>query len=81
MLEKSVFDVMVIGAKRKVEFKVTKLPNEMKMLSYLAGERSNAGTYFSTMANVTYKDRHDFLKSSGEENKRFWKPLPYIKMI
>ena len=32
ILENSVFDVMVKGTKRKVEFKVTELPNNMKML-------------------------------------------------
>ena len=43
---------MVKYTKRKVEFNVTQLPNDMKMLSYLAGELSNAATYFSTFANV-----------------------------
>ena len=53
ILENSVFDVLVKGTKRKVEFKVTQLPNDMKMLSYLAGELSNAATYFSNFANVS----------------------------
>ena len=53
ILENSVFDVLVKGTKRKVEFKVTQLPNDMKMLSYLTGELSNAATYFSNFANVS----------------------------
>lgn len=37
--------------KVKLEFKVTGLPNDMKMLSFLAGEFPNSATYFITFAN------------------------------
>ena len=47
ILENSVFDFMVKSTKANVEFKVTESPNDMKMLSYLAGKLSNAATYFS----------------------------------
>ena len=72
---------MVKGTKRKVKFKVTELLNDMKVLSYIAGELSNAAAYFSTFANVRYKDCTDFSKFFGVENKHFWKPFPYSKRI
>ena len=56
IVENCVFDVMVKGRKRKVEFKLPELPNNIKMPSYLAGELSNATTYILTFANVRYKD-------------------------
>ena len=44
------------GVKKvKVEFKVTELPNNMKMLSFLAGELPKSATYFTTFANVNQK--------------------------
>ena len=81
ILENSVFDFLVKSTKAKVEFKVTESPNDMKMLSYLAGKLSNAATYFSTFANVRHKDCNDFSKSFGVENKHFWKTFPYSQRI
>ena len=72
---------MVKSTKAKVEFKVTESANDMKMLSYLAGKLSNAATYFSTFANVRYKDCNDFSKSFSVENKHFWKTFPYSQRI
>ena len=40
-LESKVFEVENATKKVKVEFKITELPNDMKMLSFLAGELSN----------------------------------------
>ena len=81
ILENSVFDFLVKSTKAKVEFKVTESPNDMKMLSYLAGKLSNAATYFSTFANVRHKDCNDFSKSFGVENKHFWKTFPNSQRI
>ena len=36
----------------KVEFKLAELPNDMKMLSFLAGELLNSAKYFTTFADV-----------------------------
>ena len=42
ILENNIYDVSVMGKIKKVEFKVTELSSNMKMLSYLGGELSNA---------------------------------------
>ena len=67
IVENCVFDVMVKGTKRKVEFKVPELPNDIKMPSYLAGELSNATTYILTFPNVRYKDCPYSRRISGAE--------------
>ena len=51
-LESKVFKLSVNEEVYKVEFLLGKLPNDMKMLAFLAGELSNASTYFSIFANV-----------------------------
>lgn len=55
--------------KVKLEFKVTGLPNDMKMLSFLAGEFPNSATYFTTFANPT---------QSKSESTKHTKLLAYI---
>ena len=51
-LENNVFTVNVNGVSYNVEFKLEALPNDMKMLAFLAGELSNSAYYFSTFGNV-----------------------------
>ena len=46
--------------KLKVEYKITGLPNEMKILSFLAGELSNSSTCFTTFANVNQSEANDY---------------------
>ena len=45
-LEREVFTVLVNGESVKVEFKVGGLPNNMKIMAFLAGELSNSAQYF-----------------------------------
>ena len=45
-LESKVFEKTTSNGVRKVEFKLTELPNDMKMLAFLVGELSNAATIF-----------------------------------
>ena len=52
-LEKTTFTVNCNGTPVDVKFRISKLPNDMKMLSFLAGELSNSATYFSTFADVS----------------------------
>ena len=65
----------------KVEFTVGELPNDMKMLSFLAGELSNAATYFLTFANVCQQESNDYKKSFGQSEKDYWKPWSYEKRL
>ena len=51
-LESKVFLVSVDTENVKVEFKLAELSNDMKMLSFLAGELSNSAKYFTTFADV-----------------------------
>ena len=81
ILENNIYDISVMGQVKKIEFKVTELPNDMKMLSYLGGELSNASTYFSTFGNVKSADSNDFRKTFGVSKTNFWKPFPYEKRV
>ena len=51
-LESKVFNIILKDVPYKVEFKLGELPQDMKMLAFLAGELSNAARYFTTFANV-----------------------------
>ena len=70
-----------MGQIKKIEFKVTELPNDIKMLSYLGGELSNASKYFSTFVNVKSADSNDFRKIFDVSKTCFWKPFPYEKRV
>ena len=80
-LESKVFDIACSYGTQKVEFKLTELPNDMKMLAFLAGELSNAATYFSTFGNVRRDQANDFKKSFGDSTENHWKPFPYEKRL
>ena len=45
-LESKVFEVEVCKDVKKVEFCMSELPNDMKMLAFIAGELSNAARFF-----------------------------------
>ena len=51
-LESNIFEIATDSGNYKVEFKLVELPNDMKMVAFLAGELSNAATYFCTYGNV-----------------------------
>ena len=80
-IESKTFSVSVNGEVKLVEFRITELPNDMKMLAFLAGDLSNAATYFSTFGNVTKKDSNDVSKTLKDSNKRGWEPFSYEKRI
>ena len=67
--------------KRKVEFIITELPNDMKMLSFLEGELSNSASYFSTFANAARNEVNDYKKYFGLGYEHFWKRFPYLKTM
>ena len=80
-LESKVFEITTSDRVRKVEFKLTELPNDMKMLAFLAGELSNAATYFCTFANVKRDEANDYQKTFGEAGGNYWKPFTYEKRV
>ena len=58
-LESNIFEIATHSGIHKVEFKLAELPNDMKMVAFLAGELSNAATYFCTFANVRRNEAND----------------------
>ena len=80
-IESKTYTIEVNGSQRLVEFKLAELPNDMKMLAFLAGELSNAATYFSTFANVNQKDSNDISKFICENDMKQWQPFTYQKRI
>jgi len=50
---------------KKDEFKLQELPNDMKMLAFLGGERFNAAMYFSTFVDITQNNTNDIDKRFG----------------
>ena len=64
-----------------VEFKVGLLPNDLKMLAFLAGELSNASTYFTTFANVNKNDSNDYRKKYSNTGNSDWKPFSYEQRV
>ena len=80
-LEREVNTITVNDKNVKVEFKLNELPNDMKMLCFLAGELSNAATYFTTFANVNRKDAMDIKKSFGTNKTSSWKTFTYESRV
>ena len=68
--ESKVFSIHMDGVDVNVEFK---LPNDMKMLCFLAGELSNAAKYFTIFADVNTDNYRQYNKSYGKD----WKPFSY----
>ena len=60
-----------------MEFKLCELPNDMKMLCFLAGELSNSSKYFTTFADVNTDDYRQYNKSYGND----WKAFSYDKRL
>ena len=58
IIESQTYSILAAGSSYLVQFKLELLPNDLKMLAFLAGELSNAAHYFSTFANVTKDDSH-----------------------
>ena len=76
-LQSKVFSLVIGEEIVKVEFSLTELPNDIKMLSFLSGELSNAATYFTTFANVNTNNYRDYEKTFGKD----WVPFSYDKRI
>ncbi|CAB4042923.1 Hypothetical predicted protein, partial [Paramuricea clavata] len=64
-----------------IKFKFAELPNDMKMLAYLAGELPNSAKYFSTFGNVCNDGVHDVSKTFGPAATNAWKPWDYKQQL
>lgn len=85
-VESEVFELnipCIDGESKKftVEFKLELLPNDLKMLAFLAGELTNSAYYFTTFANVNQSDCNDVNKKYGTNNSFQWYPFPMDKRI
>ena len=76
-LENTIYHVDCKGNSCDVKFKISELPNDMKMLAFLGGELSNAATYFSTFANVSTHSMSAIDGSFGSSGKETWQPWKY----
>ena len=76
-LESKVFEKTTSNGVRKVELKLTELPNDMKMLAFLVSEPSNAAKNFFTFANVKHDEANDSQKIFGEAVGNYWKLFTY----
>ena len=65
------------GKQVSVRFSIGELPNDMKMLAFLAGELSNSAKYFSSFANVSSDTANNIHGTFGREAKNTWKPWEY----
>ena len=63
-LENNIFEIKVTERTIKVEYKLAELPNDMKMLCFLASELSNSAYYFTTFANANQSDCDDLTKKN-----------------
>lgn len=80
-IENQKFSVDCHGSPVDVTFNFTELPNDMKMLSFLAGEVTNSATYFSTFANASILDFANLSGTFGEGDNNLWKPWEYEERV
>jgi hypothetical protein len=60
-----------------VKFKISELPNDMKMLAFLAGELTNSAKYFSSFADVSTSNGTSLNGTFGKEENNCWRPWSY----
>lgn len=81
-IQSSSYSVLVNGESIDVKFVFAKLPNDMKMLSFLAGKLSNSATYFSTFADLDVESIS--LKGNGtfgQNASDTWKAWKYSDRV
>lgn len=80
-IEKNTYSVDCNGVSVDVKFCFSELPNDMKMLCFLAGELSNSATYFSTFADVSIATMNELDGTFGSNGKETWKPWKYESRV
>ena len=77
-IENTTFSVMHKNTFVDVKFIFAELPNDMKMLCFIAGELSNSAKYFSTFGNVNKYDLNKITGTFSLDGKDCtWKPWQY----
>ena len=64
-----------------IRFKFVEIPNDMKMLAFLAGELTNSAKYVSAFADISSDKLCDVNKSFGQENHNDFRPWEYDKRL
>ena len=67
-IQRSSYSIVAKGDSIDVKFVFAELPNDMKMLAFLAGELTNSATYFSTLTK---------LGTFGHNASDTWKPWKF----
>ena len=80
-LESQTFDIKVNDKNVQVKFKLEMLPNDLKMLAFLAGELNNAAFHFSTFANANKDNCVDINMSFNSGGSEDWMPFEYDKRL
>ena len=75
------YSVSCKGQPVLVNFVVSELPNDMKMLAFLAGELSNSATFFSTFANVSKDNLVNCKGTFGPEKSNTWTPWSFDERV
>ena len=81
-IENSSYSIAAKGESIDVKFVFSELPNDMKMLCFLAGELTNSATYFSTFANVDKESSSvNGTGTFGRDSSDTWKPWDYSERV
>ena len=79
-IQSSSYSILAEGVSINVKFVFAELPNDMKMLAFLAGELTNSATYFSTFVDVD-KESLTRIGTFGRKPSDMWKPWKYSNRI
>ena len=80
-IEKKAFPIYVNETTVDVKFKIAELPNDMKMMAFLAGELSNSAKFFSSFGNVSTENCNAIDGTFGKEKNNKWKPWEYGQRV
>ena len=80
-IEKEVFPITVNNEVIQVKFKISELPNDMKMLAFLSGELTNSSKYFSSFADVSNENANNINGTFGNDRTNLWKPWSYERRL
>jgi predicted HNH restriction endonuclease len=74
------YSILAKGGSIDVKFVFAELPNDMKMLAFLAGELTNSATYFSTFAEAD-KESLTKIGTFGHNASDTWKPWKHSDSV
>ena len=76
-LERTTYSVVCGGKTVELKFVISELPNDMKVLYFLAGELNNSASYFSSFGNVNIATSTNCKGTFGPEVSNTWQPWTY----